>query len=125
MQAQIQTAAFHPEDSLGGLSLRSLLTRIARELDENAIQSSECHIVVSALEEKRVSDRVSSRLQSLDLISQSLLELSVILSRIGAFFPEDMTLPEGLLNDIKLAALRDRLEGKPSGLASDGEPEIW
>jgi hypothetical protein len=36
-----------------------------------------------------------------------------------------MTLPEGLLNDIKLAALRDRLEGKPSGLASDGEPEIW
>ncbi len=125
MQVQSQTAVFHPEDSPGEISFRSLLTRIARELDENSILSSECHIVVSALEEKRVSDRVSSRLQSLDLISQSLLELSVILSRIGAFLPEDMTLPEGLLNDIKLAALRDRLEGKPSGLASDGEPEIW
>jgi hypothetical protein len=125
MFAQAQIAGMEPHDSSGGVSLRDMISRVAIELEVNSILASDFHDVVSDLAAENMTGSVMERLQALDLISQTLAEIGIFLSGMSKFCPADQIVPENLLKDIRLAALRDRLEGKAPDLAGPVDPELW
>ena len=114
-----------PVKSSGGLSLRVLIERLAIELEVNSILASDFHDVVSDLAAENMTGSVMERLQALDLISQTLAEIGVFLNGMSAVCPADQIVPDSLLKDIRLAALRDRLEGKAADLPGPVDPELW
>lgn len=125
MLAQAQAAGMEPVKSSGGLSLRVLIERLAIELEVNSILASDFHDVVSDLAAENMTGSVMERLQALDLISQTLAEIGVFLNGMSAVCPADQIVPDSLLKDIRLAALRDRLEGKAADLAGPVDTELW
>lgn len=107
------------------LSLGDLLFRISRELDENAILANDCQMIISEIVPTNLSASLIKRLQAVDLLSQTLVELASLLNRTGAVCPADPILPGNFLVDVRLAALRDRLAGKVLESAGGHDPEIW
>jgi len=94
-------------------------------LEVNSILASDFHDVISELAAKNMSSDVIERLQSLDLISQTLVEIGIFLDLVSAACPPDLFVSESLLDNIKLAALRDRLQGKAPDVAGAADPELW
>jgi hypothetical protein len=107
------------------LTLDKLMSRISRELEVNAILASDCQAVISEIAPSHMSDSVIERLQGVDLLSQTLVELARLLNRAVAACPADLTLSDNLLVSVRLAALRDRLAGKASESVDQGDPELW
>lgn len=125
MFAQAQIAGMEPHDLSGGVSLKDMISRVAIELEVNSILASDFHDVVSDLAAENMTGSVMERLQALDLISQNLAEIGIFLSGMSKFCPSDQIVPESLLNDIRLAALRDRLEGKAPDHTGPVDTELW
>lgn len=125
MFAQAQIAGMEPQNSSGGVSLRDMISRVAIELEVNSILASDFHDVVSDLAAENMTGSVMERLQALDLISQNLAEIGIFLSGMSKVCPSDQIVPESLLKDIRLAALRDRLEGKAPDHTGPVDTELW
>ncbi|MFM8820056.1 MAG: hypothetical protein ACKOD3_05865 [Phenylobacterium sp.] len=64
-------------------------------------------------------------MQALDLVSQTLIEIGRLLDRVNKDCPVDFEVPNELLMDIRLAALRDRLANKVVDTADDPDLELW
>ena len=125
MFAHSQAMGIGSGESSGQLSLRELIARVAQEVEVNSILASDFHDVISELAAKNMSSDVIERLQSLDLISQTLVEIGIFLDLVSAACPPDLFVSESLLDNIKLAALRDRLQGKAPDVAGAADPELW
>lgn len=125
MFAQTQTDGLGSGDASNEISLRTLIVRVAQEVELNSILASDFHDVISDLAAKNMSSDVIERLQSLDLISQTLVEIGIFLDRLSTVCPSDIFVSENLLNNIKLAALRDRLQGKAPDVSGGADPELW
>jgi hypothetical protein len=102
-----------------------MISRVAIELEVNSILASDFHDVVSDLAAENMTGSVMERLQALDLISQTLAEIGIFLSGMSKVCPSDQIVPESLLKDIRLAALRDRLEGKAPDHTGPVDTELW
>jgi|688.fasta_scaffold994509_2 hypothetical protein len=125
MFAQAPTAGMAQMKPSGLLSLRDLLSRVAHEIEVNSVLASDFHDVVSELAAENMTASVIERLQALDLISQTLAEIGIFLTTISAICPSDQTVPESVLDDIRLADLRDRLQGKAPDVTGSVDPELW
>lgn len=125
MFAQAQTDGIGSGDASNEISLKTLIVRVAQEVELNSILASDFHDVISDLAAKNMSSDVIERLQSLDLISQTLVEIGLFLDLVSAACPPDLFVSESLLDNIKLAALRDRLQGKAPDVGGAADPELW
>lgn len=125
MFAKAQTAGMAQMEPSGLFSLRDLISRVAHEIEVNSVLASDFHDVVSELAAENMTASVIERLQALDLISQTLAEIGIFLSSMSAICPVERTVPESVLDDIKLADLRDRLQGKAPDVTGPVDPELW
>jgi hypothetical protein len=111
--------------TVGGLPLFELMLQVSRELNANAIVAIDCQTMISEIGPERLSNSIIERLQAVDLLSQTLIEIAQVLNRAAASCPADLCLPESFLTSVKLSALRDRLAGTASDPAEHADPELW
>ena len=111
--------------TVGSLPLFELMLQVSRELSANAIVAIDCQTVISEIGPERLSSSVIERLQAVDLLSQTLVELAQVLNCAAASCPSELCLPESFLTSVKLSALRDRLAGKASDPRAHADPELW
>ena len=111
--------------TVAGLPLFELMLQVSRELNANAIVAIDCQTVISEIGPERLSNSIIQRLQAVDLLSQTLIEIAQVLNRAAASCPADLCLPESFLTSVKLSALRDRLAGTASDPAAHADPELW
>lgn len=125
MHAQAQSAESVSETPSPELTLRLILGGLAKELRKNAVIASDFHLVIEELANERLSNILIERMQALDLVSQTLIEIGRLLDRVNKDCPVDFEVPNELLMDIRLAALRDRLANKVVDTADDPDLELW
>ena len=111
--------------TVAGLPMFELMLQVSRELNANAIVAIDCQTVISEIGSERLSNSIIERLQAVDLLSQTLIEIAQVLNRAASSCPADLCLPESFLTSVKLSALRDRLAGKASDPAAHADPELW
>ena len=111
--------------TVGGLPLFELMLQVSRGLNANAIVAIDCQTMISEIGPERLSNSIIERLQAVDLLSQTLIEIAQVLNRAAASCPADLCLPESFLTSVNLSALRDRLAGKASDPAAHADPELW
>ena len=121
MHVVAQSAQFDVEQ----ISVRDLLSQVSRELEGSAILTGDCQLLISEIATAEMSNSVIERLQGVDLLAQTLVELSQLLMRAAAACPADLILSDSLLKSVRLAALRDRLAGKSLDSAAQADPELW
>ena len=125
MQALKQVANTDETTSAEIFPLQELLRNIAQELNRNATLAHDCQDVIAEMVPFGLSNSVMERIQGVDLFSQILVELAELLSRAVESCPADLMTSDSLLTGVRLAALRDRLEGRTPDQAVSGDAELW
>jgi hypothetical protein len=125
MQALKQISDVVQASERTNLTLRELLSSVSRELSNNATLAHDCQDVIAEMVPFGLSNSVMERIQGVDLFSQILVELAELLSRAVESCPADLMTSDSLLTGVRLAALRDRLEGRTPDQVESGDAELW
>jgi hypothetical protein len=104
--------------------MQDLLHRLARELRIAAAIADECQGATGDAQAPELDHETTMRLQGLDLLSQHLVEVGLVLDRL-ATSGIGGDAPSSVLSDVCLSDLKQRL----AGLKTDGvrilDPELW
>jgi hypothetical protein len=104
--------------------LQALIHRLARELRIAAAVADDCQDAVGDATGLELDPYTAVRLQGLDLLSQHLIEIGLLLDRIASAGNLGDA-PGGLLDDIRLGELRQRLTGVGVGGIRLLDAELW
>ncbi|MGA0599804.1 hypothetical protein ACO2Q3_03775 [Caulobacter sp. KR2-114] len=122
--AQSRTARQSSLDGGDGVSLRDLARRLAEELDSASEVAQDCQGALGEVVEKGLTERLAVRLQALDLLSQRLDELSMLLKRLERLEGAG-SIPMHMFANMRLTDVSRRLMGADEISASEREAEFW
>lgn len=107
------------------LGIGDLLHRIAMELEENANVAERCQTAIGAILPAELPADVCEGLQGLDTLSQTVLELSALLQKVANSVSEAPPLDGGILGQMRLSALHDRLAGLGAAGLAPSTIDLW
>jgi len=111
-------------DEAEGVSLRDLARRLADELDSASEVAQDCQSALGEVVEHGMTEPLAVRLQALDLLSQRLDELSMLLKRLERFEGAG-SIPMHMFANMRLTDVSRRLMGAAEIAASEREAEFW
>ena len=107
-----------------GVSLKDLARRLAEELDGASAVAEDCQAALGEVMEHGMSQPLAMRLQALDLLSQRLDELSMLLKRLERLDGAG-SIPMHMFSNMRLTDVSRRLMGAAEIPAQEREAEFW
>jgi hypothetical protein len=107
-----------------GVSLRDLARRLAEELDGASAVAEDCQSALGEVMEHGLTQPLAMRLQALDLLSQRLDELSMLLKRLERLDGAG-SIPLHMFENMRLTDVSRRLMGAAELPAQEREAEFW
>ncbi len=107
-----------------GVSLKDLARRLAEELDGASAVAEDCQAALGEVMEHGLSQPLAMRLQALDLLSQRLDELSMLLKRLERLDGAG-SIPMHMFSNMRLTDVSRRLMGAAEIPAQEREAEFW
>ena len=127
-------AALRPSDPAphtGAVDVAELSRRMAEELYAAANIADDCQMAVESILDRGLNKEEIVRLQALDALTQTLVEIAGVLDRLAGTSSLGGASSPDLLDPINLSDLRRRLRGGAASVDAgpaddDGdEPELW
>ncbi|MBS0410651.1 MAG: hypothetical protein JSR86_12105 [Proteobacteria bacterium] len=116
-----------PASSFGdadSVSLKDLARRLADELDGASSVAEDCQSALGEVMEHGLTQPLAIRLQALDLLSQRLDELSLLLRRLERL-DGGGSIPSHMFANMRLTDVSRRLMGADEIPAQEREAEFW
>lgn len=107
-----------------GVSLKDLARRLAEELDGASGVAEDCQAALGEVMEHGLTQPLAIRLQALDLLSQRLDELSLLLKRLERLDGAG-SIPMHMFADMRLTDVSRRLMGAAEISVQEREAEFW
>lgn len=107
-----------------GVSLRDLARRLADELDGASGIAQDCQSALGEVVDQGMTEPLAVRLQALDLLSQRLDELSMLLKRLERFEGAG-SIPMHMFANMRLTDVSRRLMGAEEVSEAEREAEFW
>ncbi len=120
-QSRMRGSSFDEND---GVSLRDLARRLAEELDGASGIAQDCQSALGEVVDAGMTEPLAVRLQALDLLSQRLDELSMLLKRLERFEGAG-SIPMHMFSNMRLTDVSRRLMGAEELSAAEREAEFW
>jgi hypothetical protein len=122
--AEILSLRCETDASEGGVAMADLACRLAEELRMAADLAEDCQAALNDVLTHGVTAESLMRFQALDVLTQQLVEIARLLQRLGPM-PGLGQVAFEVLDDVRLADVRRRLQARAPHAASNGEAELW
>ena len=122
--AEIRSLRAEPDTPDGGVAVADLAERLAAELRTAADLAEDCQAALNDVLTHGVTAESMMRFQALDVLTQQLMEMARLLQRLGPM-PGLGKVAFEVLDDVRLADLRRRLQARAPHAARSGEAELW
>jgi len=120
-QSRMRGSSYEDAD---GVSLQDLARRLAEELDGASGIAQDCQVALGEVVDQGMTEHLAIRLQSLDLLSQRLDELSMLLKRLERLDGAG-SIPMHMFANMRLTDVSRRLMGAEELSAAEREAEFW
>jgi hypothetical protein len=107
-----------------GVPLSDLANRLAGELDFAVAIANDCQLALGEAAKEGFTEVLEVRLQALDLLSQRLDEVAILLRRLGAQGGGG-AIPLHMFDEIRLSDVSRRLTGADAIEDAEREAEFW
>lgn len=123
-QSKSTPRSSYDESEAEGVSLRDLARRLAEELDGASGIAQDCQSALGEVVDEGMTEHLAVRLQALDLLSQRLDELSMLLKRLERFEGAG-SIPMHMFANMRLTDVSRRLMGAEEISSVEREAEFW